>query len=120
VAGENVEDKLGAIHDTDGEGAFQVPELGGGKIVIEEDQSGPCRLRNGGDLIDLALTNERRWVRSGPALKHFRDHISPGTGHQLAKFGEGRFAVCSWMLRRVSVGRAGRLGRFARKGSGAR
>jgi hypothetical protein len=121
VAGENVQDKLGTIHDTDGQCAFKIPKLRGGKVVIEKDQSGSCRLRNSGDLFHLALANQRGRIRSGPSLDHFRDYFRPCTGYQLTKFCEGCWAVRRMMLRRVGIAHsAGKLGCFACKCSGAR
>jgi hypothetical protein len=121
VAGENVQDKLGTIHDPGGQCAFKVPKLRGGKVVIEKDQSGSCRLRNSGDLFHLALANQRGRIRSGPSLDHFCDYFCPCTGYQLTKFCEGRRAVRGMMLRRIRIARrASKLGCFPRKCSGAR
>ena len=103
MAGKDVENKLGAIHHPHGQCVFKVPELGGGEVVIEEDQGGLCRFRDRGDLFHLAFANQRGRVRPGPALQHFGDNFGPRTGDQLAKFCEGRTvldaagAMSSWL-----------------------
>jgi hypothetical protein len=91
--------------------------------VIEEDQCGPSRLRNGGNLFHLTLADQRGRIRSWPSLEHFSYHFRPSAGDQLAKFCEGRIPVGSVMFstRCAGVGRGtGEFGGFSCKCSRAR
>ena len=41
AAGKNIEDKLGAVDDADAAGGFQIALLGGGELIIDDDDGGP-------------------------------------------------------------------------------
>ncbi len=101
VAGKDVENELGAIDHPYRQRVFQVPELGWGQIVIEENQGSLRRLRDCGDLLYFAFADQGCRVRLGPSLQHFGDNFRARTSDQLAKFSKrcSRVGVCrrgSW------------------------
>ncbi len=93
VAGKDVENQLGAIHHPHRQCVFKIPELGGGEVVIEEDQRGLGRFRDCGNLFHLAFADQRGRIRSGPSLQHFGDNLRPRAGDQLTKLCESRAAI---------------------------
>jgi hypothetical protein len=58
VAGEDVKDELGAVDDVAGETGFDVAELRGRQVVVEEDERGVGGGDDRNDLFELALADE--------------------------------------------------------------
>jgi hypothetical protein len=121
MAGKDVENQLGAVHDPDGERLFQVPQLGRAEIVIEQDKGGLGRRRNRCDLLHLAFADQRSRIRLRLSLQNFSDYHGPCTGNQFAKFREGGAAVNrrDRTLLICQGIRASQLGGFSRQGGGA-
>jgi len=88
MAGEDVEDKLGAIENAARQGSFEVAQLRGREIVVEEDKVGVGGGGDAGDLFDLAGTDERGRFGLGAALQEFGSDLAAGADQQLAEFGE--------------------------------
>ena len=118
VAGKDVENQLGAIDYTYGKRTLQVSLLGGGKVVIEENEGSLRRRSDSGDLFHLALAHKRGRVRPGPPLLHFAYDLRSGAGNQLAKLGES----VSTAVRRLGsfVASRGEPGSLARHGGRTR
>jgi hypothetical protein len=64
VSGKNVQDQLGAIHDSSGQRTLKISQLGGAEVVIEENNGSARGLGNGGNLFNLALSHERRRIEA--------------------------------------------------------
>ncbi len=62
VAGEDVEDELRTIDDVTGEPGFDVTELRGGEVVIEEDEGCVGGGHDFNDLVEFALADKARRV----------------------------------------------------------
>jgi hypothetical protein len=132
VAGKDIENQLGAVHHPGGQRLFEVPELCGGQVVVEENKRGPGRFRDCGNLYHLAFAHQRGRIGSGSALQHFGDNFGARTGDQLTKLRESRAAIGSraavFLTLREDVcyrigrfaGLAGQLRGFPGEGCGAR
>ena len=93
VAGEDVEDELRAVEHTAGQSGFEIAQLRGRKVVIEEDEVGLSRGCDPGNLFDFAGANERGGIRLGTALKKFGSHDAAGADKQLAKLCQRLFSI---------------------------
>ena len=88
MAGEDVEDELGAVEDAARKRGLKVAQLRGRQVVIEEDQVGIGGCGDAGDLLHLACADQRGWIRPGATLHEFGSDFAAGTAHQFAKLGE--------------------------------
>jgi hypothetical protein len=106
VTGKDVEDELGAVEDAAGQRGFEVAQLRGRKVVIEENEIGFGGGGDGGDLLDFAGADECGGIGARAALDELGSHLATGAQQQLAKLGERFF--------NVEAGR-NRAGRFAER-----
>jgi len=93
VAGKNIEDELRAIEDATGQRGFEIAQLRGRKVVIEENQIGLRRGGDGSDLFDFSGADERGGIGTRAALDEFGSHLATGAQEQFAKLGERFFDV---------------------------
>jgi len=91
VAREDVEDELRAVEDAAGQRGFKVAQLRRRKVVVEENQVGPRRSGDAGDLLNFAGTDEGGGIGPGAALQELGSDLAAGTDQQITKFGEGLF-----------------------------
>jgi len=68
VAGEDVEDELGAIDYRAGQPSFHVAGLGWGEVVVEEDEAGAGGGDGGDDFVELTSADEGGGIGSASAL----------------------------------------------------
>ena len=93
VTGKDVEDELRAIENAAGQGGFEIAQLRGRKVVIEENQIGLRRGGDGSDLFDFSGADERGGIGTRAALDEFGGYLAAGAQQQFAKFGERLFDV---------------------------
>jgi hypothetical protein len=93
VAGEDVEDELGAVEDATGQRGFEVAQLRGRKVVIEENEIGVGGGDDGCDLLDFAGADECGGIGARAALNEFGSDLATGAQEQLAKLGERFFGI---------------------------
>jgi len=120
VAGEDVQDELGAVDDVAGEARLDVAELRGGEVVVEEDQRGVGAGDDGDDLVELALADEAGWIGLLAALDERRgDGRASGTGEFL-ELGAGGGEVDGWgfVVCGVFAGNDGGCGAREMRGGG--
>ena len=107
-AGEDVEDQLAAVEHLALGDLLDVADLRRGEVVLEDDGLGPVGLDHLGELLDLALAEERLDRRLHPLLHELVDHHGPGGLGQAAQFVERVVRV----HRRVGKQRRGEDGLF--------
>ena len=78
MAGEDVQDELGAVKDATGESGLEVAQLGGSEVVVKEDEVSLGGGGDAGDLLDLALADERGRVGTLAALHDFGNDRGAG------------------------------------------
>ncbi len=83
VAGEDVQNELGAIDHAAFQPRFEVAHLRGRQVVIEEHQVGAARGDHAVDLVDFACTHECGGVRAGAALDQGGGDFGSGGTRQL-------------------------------------
>jgi hypothetical protein len=93
VAGEDIEDELGAVEHPAGERGFEVAQLGGAQVVVEEDEIGPHRGGDAGNLFYLAGADQRGRIGTGTTLQQLGGHTATGAGHELTELGERLFGI---------------------------
>ena len=99
AAGEDVQDQLGAVNDLAVGDFFEVANLGGAEVHVEDDHIGAGLPAEFGQLLDLALAEIGRAVREPPMLNQLPRHNrvgGPGETPQLLE----RFARNFNALRR--------------------
>ena len=84
VAGEDVEDELGAVDDAAGQGVFEVAKLGGREVVIDEDDGGVSGGGDSGDFFDFAAAEQGRGIGLGTTLGYFADDLGAGAEDEFA------------------------------------
>ncbi|MPM90529.1 hypothetical protein SDC9_137650 [bioreactor metagenome] len=92
AAGEDVQNEVGAVHHLDAQLLGQHPLLGGGKIIVENNQIGAhglCQLLN---LKHLALPDEGAGLGRVLILKHGAHALAPRRLQQGAQLLQGAFA----------------------------
>ena len=114
MAGENIQDELGAVDDPAGQRVLQVAQLGWAQIVVDDGNICLRRSRDPGDLFHFAAAHERRRVGFGTMLHNLGRNAGPGADDQLAELRKARVLV-GWD--RVWAGSY--LGRIARLGCAA-
>ena len=87
MAGEDVENELGAVDDAAGQPGFEVAQLRWRQVVVEEDQVGTGGGDGCLDLIDLALADEGGGVRPRSALGEDGGNGGSGAAGELLKLG---------------------------------
>jgi hypothetical protein len=68
VAGEDVEDELGAIDDRAGQSRFDVARLRWRQVVIEENEAGAGGGDGGDDFVELAAADQGGGIGAAAAL----------------------------------------------------
>ena len=104
MAGKDVEDELRAVEHAARQSGFEVAQLRGREVVIEENEIGLRGSGDAGDLLNFAGADERGGIGTRAALQKFGGNLAAGADQQLAKFGERLFGV---EARRVETARAG-------------
>jgi len=83
VRRKDVENQLGAIDHSRVYYFFDVALLGGGEVMIEQDQIGRGRRGRPGNLFQLAAPDQSGRIGSIPALQDFADNLGPGADGQI-------------------------------------
>ncbi len=68
--GENIENQLRPIDDLAIGALFDVPDLGGRQLAVDNHHVDRVARAFGCELVELASADERRRIRSGPLLNH--------------------------------------------------
>ena len=84
--GEDVEDHLAAVEHLHADRLFQVPHLGRGQVVVEDDHVGVGRLDQLGELVDLAGADVGGEVDVVALLGELADDLGAGGFGQAADF----------------------------------
>jgi hypothetical protein len=71
VAGKNIQDELGAVDDARVDFIFNIALLGRGKLVVDQHQVGMDGSDSAGNLLELALADERGRIRTVAMLDEF-------------------------------------------------
>jgi len=87
--GEDVQDELGAVQHLERGGLGDVPGLGRGQVLVEDDEV--RHLLHGAEveLVQLAVADEVARVRFAAGLHHLVDDVHPGGAGQLRQLVEG-------------------------------
>ena len=88
-AGEDIEDELGAVDDANADGPFQIALLGGGKVVIKDDDVGLGGFGIFLEFLNLALTEEGSGIGERPDLEELADDCGTGRKGKFFEFAEG-------------------------------
>ena len=91
AAGKDVEDELSAIDDAHFQLLFEVAELGGRKVVIDDDKVGVQGCGFGGDLLDLAAADQSGGFGLGAELEMSGDDLGARADGESAQFGQRIF-----------------------------
>ena len=78
AGGEDVKDEFAAVEDLDTDGLLEVARLGGGEIVIEDDDVGVARLDEIGEFLHLAGADVGGELNVVAFLGEFRDYGGAG------------------------------------------
>ena len=70
AARKDVEDQLGAVDDLDPDQLLEIPHLGGGEVVVEDDHVGVGLADPALELLELAAADEGGGPRRAAALEH--------------------------------------------------
>ena len=76
MAGENIEDELGAVDHAHVDKLFDIALLRSGEIVIEQKQIGGDRSSGAGNFFQFSAADERGWIGTVAALQKFAATIS--------------------------------------------
>jgi hypothetical protein len=93
VAGEDVEDELGAVDDAAGELVLEIAKLGRGEVMIEEDEVGVGGCDDALDLFELTAAYEGRGIGLGTLLGKGCCNVGSGAAGELFELGEGCLEV---------------------------
>jgi len=88
VTGEDIEDELRAIDTAAVNLAFEVAELRGAELVIEDDDVGIGGGGGSRDLFHFALADERGGIGFVAALQNLTDHFGSGAEGEFVKLGK--------------------------------
>jgi len=75
---KNIKDELSTVNDLDDGGSFEIALLGGGEVVVDDDN---VRVEGFGEffqLLDFALAEKRGSFNIGPDLEDLRGDFSAG------------------------------------------
>jgi hypothetical protein len=86
--GEDIENQLRPVHHARIQPLFDVPQLGGGQFIVENDQIGPSGRHRGRQFVELALADHVRRIGHIPNLGVDIDDLSPGAGRQRSQLVE--------------------------------
>ena len=83
---EDVQDELGAINNLQIQRLFEVAELGGREVVVEDNQSRARGASRRMYFTDFAPPHQRGGIGLGGALQHGTHDLGSGAGGELVKF----------------------------------
>lgn len=89
--GEDIEDELGSIDNAGVELGFDVAELGGAELVVEDDEIGLAGFDRSGEFFEFAFADEVGPVGHVANLRINIDDLRPGAGGEGAKLFERFF-----------------------------
>ncbi len=89
AVGEDIEDQFRSVDDLAADGLLEVPYLGRGEVVVEDDDRRAERLLHRLDLINLALADVGSCIEALAVLDHLPDDGGTGRFGQGAQFSEG-------------------------------
>ena len=85
AAGEYVENQLGAVDHLDVDSAFEITLLRRRELAVDNPDAGIESLRQFGQLLDFAVSEQRRGIEDGTNLKHFGHDLGSGAGGELGE-----------------------------------
>jgi hypothetical protein len=88
VLGEDVEDELRPVDDTQLELVLEPPLLARVEIVVNDQRLGLCVADGTAELGELSLADVCAWVRSCPTLNELADGRHARRAEELAKLGQ--------------------------------
>ena len=89
ATGEDIEDELGAVNDANADGPFEIALLGGGEIVINDDDVGLGGFGIFLKFLNLALAKKGGGVGEGADLEKLSDDFGTGGEGEFFEFAEG-------------------------------
>ena len=89
AVGEDIEDQLCPVDDLYPDRLFEIALLRGRQFVIDDEHVCGERFRQLFQLLHLPVSEQRRRVRHGTHLKHFRGNFRPSASPEFGELAKG-------------------------------